>query len=288
MPADLLLNTIALDPNRWTAEKQPFYRLADLLPAMAESGFDALVVWQYHLSTLDAAGVRDLKQAAEERDIRFPIVGLYPVLDAAGAEVRRRQKLVEEFMDRAAALGARVVKIFAGRLGSAEIDESGYRRSVACARAIAGAAADRGLALTAETHPDTLCDTVEACFHFLHDVAAPKLGLCYQPFDFADTARAVADYDRLRAHITHAHLQGRAGDRMSLLEDADLDYRALFRALAAHGFAGYLCIEFVEGCVVERPEDFDLQQVLANAVRDRAFIRKLAAEVGLVSEEGGV
>jgi hypothetical protein len=40
--------------------------------------------------------------------------------------------------------------------------------------------------------------------------------------------------------------------------------------------------------VVERPEDFDLQQVLANAVRDRAFIRKLAAEVGLVSEEGGL
>lgn len=243
-------------------------------------------MWQYHLSTLDAAGVRELAQAAERLGIRLPVVGLYPVLDAAGDEARHAQQLIEKWLVRAAVLGTRVVKLFAGRLGSAEIDEAGYRRSVDFAREIAGAAAERGLALTAETHPDTLCNTVEACFRFLYDVAAPNLGLCYQPFDFADTARAVADYERLHAHVTHVHLQGRAGGRMCLLEDADLDYRPLFRTLDAYGFEGYLCIEFVEGYVVERPDDFDLHRVRDNARRDRAFVQALAKEAGLVSEEG--
>lgn len=283
MPAELLLNTIALDPNRWTAEKQPYYRLADLLPVLSGSGFDALEVWQYHLSTLDVAGVQELERGAD-LGVRFPVVGLYPVLDGAGLQRRRRH--LWGLLDRASALGARVVKMFAGRLGSEEVDADGYRRSVAFARELAGAAAERGLTLTAETHPDTLCDDAEACLRFLQDVAAPNLGLCYQPFDFADTARAVADYERLRAHVTHIHLQGRVGEQMCLLEDADLDYRALFRTLGAHGFEGYLCIEFVAGCVVERAADFDLALVLGSARRDRAFVRALAQEAGVVLEKG--
>jgi sugar phosphate isomerase/epimerase len=279
--ATLLLNTIALDPNRWTPDKTPYYRLADLLPAVAEAGFRRLEVWQYHLSALDAEGVTALQERAQELEITFPIVGFYPALhlesDAREQEWTQQRRL----LDVAARLGAHAVKIFAGQLGSAEVDDAAYDRSIAFARRLAEAAADRDLALHAETHPDTLCDAVAACRRFLADVAAPNLRLCFQPFDFTDTARAVADVEALHQHIAHVHLQGRRDDRMCLLERAEIDYGPVFGALAAHGFDGALCIEFVEDCVVETPSAFDLDRVLANAQRDRAFIEQIADAVGM-------
>ena len=186
---------------------------------------------------------------------------------------------MEMLVARSAVLGARVVKMFAGRLGSDEVDEETFERSVGFAREMAEAAAAHGMTLTAETHPDTLCDGVPATRRFLDAVAAPNLRVCFQPFDFASTERTLADYRALRSSIVHVHLQGRRDDQIALLEEADLDYQAFFRALAAAGpgesgpaFEGYLCIEFVKGGIVERPEDIDLDLALANARRDRAFV----------------
>jgi sugar phosphate isomerase/epimerase len=70
---------------------------------------------------------------------------------------------------------------------------------------------------------------------------------------------------------------------MSLLKNADLDYKAITGALAAHGFDGYLCIEFVKDCVVSTPADFDLMHVLRNARRDYTFVQKAAARSNMVS-----
>jgi sugar phosphate isomerase/epimerase len=279
--ATLLLNTIALDPNRWTPDKTPYYRLVDLLPAVAEAGFHRLEVWQYHLSTLDAEGVTALQECAQELRITSPVVGLYPALHVDDEACEQEWAQHRRLLDEAAHLGAEAVKIFAGQLGSAEVDDAAYDRSIAFARRLAEAAAGRSLALHAETHPDTLCDSVAACRRFLADVDAPNLRLCFQPFDFSDTARAVADVEALHEHIAHVHLQGRRDDRMCLLERAEIDYGPVFGALAAHGFDGALCIEFVEDCVVETPADFDLNRVLANAQRDRAFIEQITDEVGL-------
>ena len=268
----LLLNTIALDPNRWTPEKVAYFDLVDLLPALAEAGFDALEVWQYHLSRLSDEQVAALGERARSLGVTFPVVGLYPALHLDGEERAREWAAMEMLVARSADLGARVVKMFAGRLGSDEVDEEAFERSVGFAREMAEAVAEHGLVLTAETHPDTLCDSVPATRRFLDAVAAPNLRVCFQPFDFVSTEQTLADYRALREHVVHVHLQGRRDDRIALLEEADIDYQAFFRALAADGFDGVLCIEFVEGGVVERPEDFDLELVLANARRDRAFV----------------
>lgn len=269
---ELLLNTIALDPNRWTPEKVAHFDLVDLLPALAEAGFDALEVWQYHLSGLTDAQAAILGKRAHELGIMIPVVGLYPALHLEEEKREREWEQVEMLIARSAALGARVVKMFAGRLGSAEMDEEAFERSVTFARKMAEAAGAHGMTLTAETHPDTLCDSVPATRRLLDAVAAPNLRVCFQPYDFTSTEQTLADYRALREHVVHVHLQGRRADRISLLEEADLDYRTILGALAADGFDGVLCIEFVKGGIVERPEAMDVDLVLANARRDRAFV----------------
>lgn len=269
---ELVLNTIALDPNRWTPEKVAHFDLVDLLPVIAEAGFDALEVWQYHLARLTDEQVAALSERARSLGIALPVVGLYPALHLSGEDREREWKAMETLIARSAVLGAEMVKMFAGCLGSDEITKETFARSVAFAQEMAKAAAGYGLVLTAETHPDTLCDGVPATRRFLDAVAAPNVRVCFQPFDFASTEQTLADYRVLREHIVHVHVQGRRADRVVLLEEADLDYRAFLQVLAADGFDGVLCIEFVKGGIVERSEDFDLNLVLANARRDRAFV----------------
>ena len=43
--AHLLLNTLALDPNRWTPEKIAYYPLGALLVPIAEAGFGGVELW---------------------------------------------------------------------------------------------------------------------------------------------------------------------------------------------------------------------------------------------------
>lgn len=277
----LLLNTIALDPNRWTPTKQPYFQLIDLLPAFQEHRFHQLEVWQYHLTTLPEDDVDRLVERAQTLGIAFPIVGLYPALHNEGVAAVQEQQAMQAAVVRAARLGARTIKIFAGQLGSAAVDASAYTRSIAFAQRLAGWAADFGMTVTAETHPDTLCDTVEATLHFLEDVAAPNVKLCFQPYDFTDTERTLHDYGSLHAHVTHVHLQGRCNDQMCLLERADINYRRLFQALSETNFQGDVCIEFVEDCVVADPRDFDQEKVLTNVGLDRQFVQDVAAQVGL-------
>ena len=63
--AHLLLNTLALDPNRWTPEKIAYYPLDALLMPIAEAGFHGVELWQYHVSREREAGVRRLRAQAE-------------------------------------------------------------------------------------------------------------------------------------------------------------------------------------------------------------------------------
>lgn len=279
--ATFLLNTIALDPNRWTPTKTPYCTLTDLLPAVAEAGFRRLELWHYHLSTLDAAAADELERALQAEEIQVDVLGLYPKLHLTGtareAEAAELQRLIR-LADR---LGVGLVKCFAGALGTDAVDADTFDRSVAFLQMLAEVAGAHGLLLALETHPDTLADSVAACRRLLAAVDRSNVRLCFQPFDFADTDQAIADYEALHAHVAHVHLQGRRGDRMSLLEAADLDYRLLFERFAAHGFSGPLSLEFVEGCVVEDPAAFDLGAVLQTAQRDRAYVYRLAEETGL-------
>lgn len=280
---DLLLNTIALDPNRWTPEKIPYYTLERLLPHIAGTDFDAVEVWQYHVSHATEAEVRGYRERGDDLGLAFPILGLYPQLHLKGDACQQEMDAVQRLLDYAGLLDARIVKIFPGILGSSATTEANYARSIDFMQEMARRAAAANLTITAETHENTLCDTRDACIRFLDDVDAENLKVCYQPYDFTDTVQAISDYESLAEHVIHVHYQGRKNDQMSLLKNADLDYIAITGALAAHGFDGYLCIEFVKDCVVPTPADFDLMHVLRNARRDYTFVQKAAARSNMVS-----
>lgn len=276
MMAHLLLNTIALEPNRWTDEKVPFYSLDELLRPIADTGFRFVELWQYHLSRARPAAVRTFRTMADDLGLQVPVVGWYPALHLRGQA--RHQQLDDacQLFDAARQMGADVVKLFVGDQASDALSDAAYQRSVECMQQFAEEAAARTLTLTGETHVHTLFDRVASCQQFRAAVGAANFKICYQPYDFQDTQRAIEDYVTLSEHVVHVHYQGRRNDTFAPLETADLDFDALTGTLAAHPFEGYLCIEFVEGCVVDDPAHFDLDRVLASAHRDRAFVHAAA------------
>lgn len=279
---DLLLNTIALDPHRWTADKTPYYSLDRLLPHIAGTDFKALEVWQHHVSHASHDDIQWYRKLAEDLGLTFPILGLYPRLHLEGEARNQEITRLQHLFDVAGVLGARLIKIFPGNLSTEVVTDVEYDRSIGFMQEMACRAAAANLTITCETHANTLCDTRAACSRFLREVAAENVKVCYQPYDFTDTAQALSDYEALAEHVIHVHYQGRRNDEMSLLKHADLDYQALTSALLAHGFDGYLCIEFVQDCVVPAPADFDLMHVLQNARRDYSFVKKAVAQHSMV------
>ncbi len=277
----LLLNTLALDPNRWTPEKIAYHRLDALLAPIAGAGFHGIELWQYHISRERKTDVQRLRATAEALGLRIPVVGMYPQLHLDGAARRAAWDEAQTVVAYAGLLGAAVVKIFVGSKGARALTDAEYERSLAFLADLIDLTRSSGLTITGETHPDTLFDSLDACRAVLGAVGADNFKVCFQPYDLTDTGQALAQYDALREHVVHVHYQGRRGDALTLLQDADLDYDTLTRTLAAHGFEGYLCIELVKDCIVETPALFDLKRVLHQAQQDRDFVLCVAGRCGM-------
>lgn len=275
----LVLNSIALDPHRWTKEKIPFHKLEQLLAPIAHAGFRYIEIWQHHISQEAEAQISAIRAAGNSLGVSFPVVGLYPQLHVGGEECRREGERTNRLLSYAKMLGADIVKIFVGSRGSALITPGEYELSVEAMKQMTQRAGSLGLTITGETHPNTLFDTVGSCRRLMQDVQSDRFKICFQPFDLRDTDQAIRDYELIADDVIHVHFQGCKGDSMELLENSDLDYRRFTRALARTGFSGYLCIEFTKDCVVQNPSDFNLEAVLSNARRDRDFVLSLGQEL---------
>lgn len=268
----VLLNTIALEPNRWTEKKIPHFKLVDLLDAVVKAGFRQIEVWQNHVATLDPDESKRLKERADAMDVSFPVLGMYPIFHLEGAEREEELGQWDAMFDAAEMFGADLLKIMPGRTPSAEMTPEVWDRSVAFVLEVLQRSEDRGTIIACETHAGTVADDPDVLLRFLEAVDSPRLKVCWQPFDFQSTEAAIALYDKLAPWIVQLHLQGSSGGDHDLLETSDIDYRTVLGHMVKSGFDGYTSIEFVRDCVTETPEQFDLSKVLANAALDREFV----------------
>ena len=273
---EILLNSIALEPNRWTENQVPYFRLESLLEPIAGAGFDKVEIWQNHVATLSENEVHGLRDRAEELGVSFPVIGMYPAFHLAGDDRKKEIERFDEMLARARTLDTGIIKLFAGSLSSQASSAEQWQRSVGFVKEILDRSERTDVSFTLELHGGTLADSPESLLRFMDDVGSERVGVCWQPYDFADTEAALELYDRLRQRVRHLHLQGRSGDKMQLLEESDIDWERVLTHILAGGFDGIACIEFVRDCIVDSPEKLQLDTVLLNAARDREFVLALA------------
>lgn len=273
-----LLNTIAIEPNRWTQEKIPARDLMELLPAIGDAGFTGLEIWQYHFSRKTDADLKALREAASGRGLSFEIAGLYPLFHLEGEEGNAAEREMHGLLDRAALLGVERIKFFFGRVAARNITPRQLELTHSRVRAwIHYGRHEHGLGFCAELHQGTLFDPFEYGRAYLDSNQELDLKVCWQPYSGDTTERCLEIIQGLGPAMVHAHFQASNAQGRCLLPEAGLDYRRIVPALQAANPDFLPSIEFVRGGFGSAEHPFSLSNALADAVADATWIDALLA-----------
>ncbi len=148
-------------------------------------------------------------------------------------------------VDTAAALGAPLIRVWAGRLPSASASADDWSRIVADARRVGALAADVGIDVAFEYHRNTLTDTRASALRLLELVGRPNVGTLWQPDPTRDVDENLGDLASVLPWLRNVHVFSwtPARDRLPLAAQAP----AWRRYLAAAGGDRCALLEFVAG-----------------------------------------
>lgn len=143
----------------------------------------------------------------------------------------------------AAALGAGWIRVWLGRRGSAETGEEEYAALLADAKRMTRLAANCGLTVAAEAHPNTCNDSCAASLRFLRDLAEPGFATYFQSLYLdmpADLDRLARTFPYTRAaHVSFSEVP------LRLRLPGEGRVESVVRALIQRVFQGPVLLEFV-------------------------------------------
>ncbi len=274
-----LLNSIALEPNRWTKEKIAAHDLEqDLLPKIGASRFEHVEVWQFHISRKSLDEVKSIRAQGDSLGLDFPVVGVYPTFHLEGAEGEAERTNLKGIVDRSVILGAKQIKFFFGAVKGHDITAEELARTTRNVTDWIHYGKEHGISFCAELHNGTLFQPYEYGKAYLKEHPELDLKICFQPYDFERTDPSLALIEELGSDIVHAHFQGRDAEGFCLLKDATVDYRKLIPALAKANPDLIPSVEFVKRGFPKRGEAFDFEGALADAEADASLIDELLAK----------
>ncbi len=105
----------------------------------------------------------------------------------------------------AVALGAPAIRVWPGKLGSADTDRAGRRAVADDALRCADLAGAKGIALCYEFHDGTLTDTTESAVELLAETGHPFIRTLWQPPHGKTLEECVASLRALMSRLHHIH-----------------------------------------------------------------------------------
>lgn len=166
--------------------------------------FQGIELWGAHARNLAA----DSEYGAEWlRGYGLSVLMLsdYLPLDAPSEELWAK---LDQLSALARRWGARKLRTFAGRIGSAQASADERGRVVQRLREACLRLADCGQWLVVETHPATLADTAESTLRLLQEVDHPALRLNFDVLHVWEGGdEPAAALARLRPYVSHFHLK---------------------------------------------------------------------------------
>jgi hydroxypyruvate isomerase len=157
---------------------------------------------------------------------------------------------LREGIDQAVKWKIPVLICFSGNRGT-EDDEAGLRHCAATLSRVAPAAEQAGVTLAVELlnskidHPGYQADHTDWGVRLCQRVGSPAVALLYDIYHMqimeGDLIRTIG---RHHAHFAHYHTAGNPG-RGPLTADQEINYPAVYRAIAATGYQGLIGHEFL-------------------------------------------
>ena len=223
-----------------------------IVDLVAQSGLDA-IEWggDVHTPHGDVAQARAVRQMTEDAGIAIASYGSYYRV-GHGEPVP-----FEAVVDSAIALGAPLIRVWAGKQGSDKADAAYWDRVVEDSRAIAHLAQQAGIVVAYEYHGNTLTDTNTTALKLLRDVAHDNVKTYWQPPSGASVEENLCGLTAILPWLTNVHVfswRTVDGQRERMLLDAKTEEWAQYLTqVAATGRDHYAMIEFVRD---NEPENF--------------------------------
>ena len=155
----------------------------------------------------------------------------------------------EAVLDSAEALGASMIRVWAGETGSNESSEDWPNRVVARTREIAELSAKRGISIGFEFHDHSLTDTIESTINLLKQIDRPNVTTFWQtPLGIPHVER-LDGLKKVVGNVSNIHCNY-FGDNMwpgmRLLEEGAADWKDYLDVLEESGKSRWISIEHVK------------------------------------------
>jgi 3-dehydroshikimate dehydratase len=222
---------------------------SEIITLVKKAGL-AAIEWggDIHSPHGDLNKARQIRKATVEAGIEIPAYGSYYVVGHSGNEGLDFRKV----LDTAVELKAPVIRVWAGKTGSLDADES-YRMKIADeSRKIAAMAVAEKIDLSFEFHCNTLADTAQSALRLIRDISQNNFKMYWQPVVDADVQRNTQDLNLMLSHITNVHVFHWNSDRTRcLLSQGITDWKNYLQVLSSINKNCYAMLEFVKDDSVE-------------------------------------
>jgi len=235
--------TIAFQKNKWGRDRAVERPVGEILPVLADAGYDGVEIWGPHVAGLAPEALAGLRRQLDALGLAVAMVS--PYFDFTTSEESAAQSVEEglKFLDIARRLRSRGVRTFTGKVGSREAAQDQWRRAVQSLQRLADASAPDGIFWAMETHGRNLMDTVGGARRIVEETARPNVRLIFQPPTFGVEYREA--FDALEPCTAHIHASNSRSAERTLLGDGDIDYAWLTDRLNRAGFDGYISVEWM-------------------------------------------
>lgn len=162
-----------------------------------------LIDWggDVHVPHGDLIRAGEVGRLTRERGLSVASYGSYYRLGSSENGLSFRSVL-----ETAVALGAPVIRVWAGTLGSEEADESIWELVTHDAERVASMASDSGIRVAIEFHGETLNDTPEGARRLWRTLTHPGVSSLWQPLPTLDRGRQDESLSVVLPRVSHLHV----------------------------------------------------------------------------------
>lgn len=195
-----------------------------------------------HVPPGELATAREVRHRAEEAGLSCSAYGSYYRLGTRGSDFA-------EVLATAIALGAPVIRVWAGAVGSAAATAEDRAQVTADLIAICRRASDEGKLISLEYHGGTLTDSPQSAFALIEAAAQLNLRSYWQPRHGLSVEENLADLALLRPNLrdVHAFHWWPDGNTRHPFEAGADRWQHYLKAIASDGKARVVSLEFVRG-----------------------------------------
>ena len=238
---DLKLSLAAYSFNKALDLKKPTMTLFDFIDIAADLPLDAVELTSYYWAETTDAYLDKLKAYTGKKKLAIsgvPVGNTFTLKDDAKRAVEIQK--VKDWTARAAKLGAKTVRIFAGNLEKGEQLADAQKRVVDAMNECCEVAEKLGVFLALETHGG-ITDTPEHLLELVKPVKSPALGVNIDTGNF-NTADPYADIAKIAPYGVVSQVKTEVNPGGKKKVEADLS--RVVKILKDANFHGYVALEY--------------------------------------------